>query len=461
MRGRILIVDNAATNRIVLKVKLSGACHEVIQASHGREALTLARTKRPDLILMDATLDDIDGVTACRALKDTPATADIPVILITGQGDFDLRLRGLAAGADEFLTKPVQEATLLARVRSLLRAGDILRELRDRNRTYRDLGFAEEPAVLQRPSWVVLVGDATPRSNTLRTHLEQSTSHRVCILNREDTLSLRGEAGGTVTPDVFVLMPSSRPTTHPMAALTELRSNSAARHAGIIAMIAQGQDTDAAMALDLGANDILHEPADPEELTLRIELQLRRKQRADQLRATVSDGLKQAVLDPLTGLYNRRYALHHLGRIAQQSHRHDRPFAVVMLDVDRFKSVNDGYGHPAGDCILRDVAQRLRGGLRPVDLISRFGGEEFLIALPESNAQRASDVADRLRRLIAETPFQLPDDLGKVQVTISAGIAIGGRAHNNCEHLIAQADRALYASKSDGRNAVTLSETAA
>ena len=131
MTGRILVVDDVATNRIVMKVKLAAACYSVLQADCGEAALRLARSERPDLILLDVMMPDMSGVSVCERLKSDPETADIPVILITALSDSDSKVDGLKRGADDYLTKPVDEVTLLARVRSLLRSSEVQRELRD------------------------------------------------------------------------------------------------------------------------------------------------------------------------------------------------------------------------------------------------------------------------------------------------------------------------------------------
>jgi len=216
------------------------------------------------------------------------------------------------------------------------------------------------------------------------------------------------------------------------------------------------------MALDLGANDILTEGFLPAELAIRLRTQLRRKADGDRLRASVEDGLRLAVTDPLTGLYNRRYAVTHLGRIAENAAATGRPFAVMVADLDRFKSINDTWGHPAGDAVLVEIAHRLRDNLRAVDMVARIGGEEFLIAMPDTDDAAAELAADRLRRIAQSTPVTLRDGRTRVAATISIGVAVSAEdgTEPNAD-LIDRADRALLAAKAEGRNQVTLSRPAA
>jgi len=180
----------------------------------------------------------------------------------------------------------------------------------------------------------------------------------------------------------------------------------------------------------------------------------------------VQDGLRMAVLDPLTGLHNRRYAMPHLAAIAERAAATAAPFAVMVVDIDRFKQVNDCWGHAAGDFVLVEVARRLTANLRASDLLARIGGEEFLIALPDSTLADARVVAERLCHVIEEHPIALPD-AGAVRVTVSIGLAVSGQVPDGgvtpepVPALLNRADRALLHAKSAGRNQVTISLSAA
>jgi two-component system cell cycle response regulator len=219
-------------------------------------------------------------------------------------------------------------------------------------------------------------------------------------------------------------------------------------------VLPEGDSERAAIALDLGASDILYDPVDTQEMEIRIRAQLGRKRQADRLRASLRAGLELAATDSLTGLHNRRYALYQLERIIA---RPGRGVAVMMLDLDYFKAINDRHGHGAGDAVLQLVARRLRAQLRSGDLLARIGGEEFLVALPETDRLRALDCAERLRQAISGTPFDLGSGAPAVRVTMSVGLALspGGSAEAP-ESLIDRADRALYGAKSEGRDQVTL-----
>lgn len=460
MAGRILIVDDVATNRIVLKVKLASACYEVLQASTGAEALKRARLDSPDLILLDQMMPDIDGATLCQRLKDDPATACIPVIMITARNDDASRINALRAGADEFMTKPLDELTLLARVRSLLRARDTVEELRLRDRTCRELGFAEPANNFTLPSTIAMVAADTVTAMAWKAALGKSTRHRVIVISKEQALM---QSTADNVPDVYVIACDLAKPDEGLRLMSELRSRPRTRHSAVLMVIPKGESHKSATALDLGANDLMIEGFNPEELCLRLQTQIKRKTMSDRLRETVRDGLRMAVIDPLTGLYNRRYAMPHLARIADRAKITGRPFAVMVLDLDRFKIVNDTHGHAAGDTVLQEVAARIKDNMRGVDMVARIGGEEFLVAMPDTQLEEARMAAERLCRVIDNRPVLLKGGAVNVSVSMSIGVAMGGQEGDtqSVDELIAGADKALYAAKSDGRNQVTFFRSAA
>ena len=463
MTGTVLIVDDVATNRIVLKVKMASACYGTLQAGCGAQALALARDCQPDAILLDVMLPDMPGIELCRRLKADPATCDIPVIMITSSRDGAARREALRAGADDFLSKPVQDTVLMARLRSLLRARQTEAELRLRDTTSRAFGLAEAEATFVAPGTIALVAPDAETALAWRRALAPHVADRLVMLPHGGALATAGPV-----PDVYLIAADLARPGDGLRLMSELRSRTPSRHAAVCILLPAdtGRESDtAAMALDLGAGDLLPADFDPEETALRLTAQLRRKRQADRLRASVRSGLRLAVTDPLTGLYNRRYALPHLARMSERAQATGRPYAVMLLDLDRFKTVNDTFGHAAGDAVLAEVARRLSHSLRPADLVARIGGEEFLIAMPDVRLDVARAAAERLCRVVEAQPIALSDG-GAVSVTVSIGLSLGGPGAGNgaaepAQGAMARADAALLAAKAEGRNKVTVGRTAA
>ncbi len=477
MSGRILLVDSIATNRIVLRVKLLAAHYTVTPCATLEEARAAMNVERPDLILIDLTGPAIAAHDLCRAIKTDPDTQAIPIIATGSFPTPSARIAALRAGADDVLEKPLNDAVLQARIRSLLRARDATSELRLREDTQRALGFAEEAEGFTPAGRVAVVtdhaSDPTPSLIGLMERLPQPYS----LLESDRMLTAEAM---TPLPDLFIIDGAGGLAGRPVAGdvfrmVADLHSRSETRHAAQLVILPENASDMAAMVLDLGANDLVTERVSADELAHRVRALLRRKIQADRLRDNVRHGLQAAVTDQLTGLYNRRYALPHLAQMAEQAQAKGRDFTVMVLDIDHFKSINDQYGHAVGDKVLAEVARRLRDNLRAVDLIARIGGEEFLVAMPDTTAAQGQVAAERLRRMIEDSPFVAQTDptnqnktmavaTPRIRVTLSIGVAVGGpgsQPSEDVDMLFNRADAALYSAKSAGRNMVTVSQSAA
>ena len=399
MPGRILVVDDTASNRLILRAKLASAYYDVLLAENGNQALEMARREQPDIILLDVMMPGMNGHEVCKQLKQDSELAHIPVVMVTGANSTEEKLKGLEAGADDFLTKPVNDLALFARVRNLMRTKMMLDELRMRDFTSRELGLGEFVQKLaigpEVPGTVLLAppDSATGKAwaqklvRSLNVHIVQTTGEREAA-----------NLGLLERPDVYVVHQSLSEAGDGLRFVSNLRARPETRHAAIILVVKEASLNIAAQGLELGASDYVMEPFDMNELVARLRSQMRRKQLSDQLRSNVRDGLKLAVIDPLTGLFNRRYATQHMAGIIERAKGSGLPFALMIMDLDRFKRVNDHWGHEAGDCVLTEFSRRLRENVRGVDLVARLGGEEFLLVMPDTAAEAAAAAAERVRR---------------------------------------------------------------
>jgi two-component system, cell cycle response regulator len=462
MVGKILIVDGVATNRIVFKVALGEAFYQPVLAADGESCLHLARETAPDLILLDLTLPDQSGVSLIHQLRADPATRDIPVLALAGETDGDARLLALQAGADDVLPKSVDQHSLLARVRNLLRGSEGFDGFAPGAAGSGLLGFAEPVSAFAGQATISILSKQLEWAQDWRKALAQLMSDKILIQSREEAFLDGNRPNGLLVPDVFLIDASIGDGGTGLRVMSELRSRTATRHSAVCILQSKGNTDSVALAFDMGADDVVGADITPNELSLRLQTLIRRKRREDQLRATVQDGLRMAVIDPLTGLHNRRYAMPQLAAIAERAAAEASVFAVMVIDLDRFKSVNDRLGHAAGDAVLVEVAGRLQANLREGDLLARIGGEEFLVALPSTNFQDACTAADRLCRAIEEKPIQL-GFTSTLRVTVSIGLAVSDEdfGAEPAPRIVDRADRALLTAKAEGRNKVTISKSAA
>lgn len=452
MTARILVVDDIPANVKLLEIRLLAEYFEVVTASNGEEALAACQAGKADVVLLDIMMPGMDGFEVCRRLKSDRATAHIPVVMVTALDHIDDRVRGLEAGADDFLTKPVNDMQLLARVRSLVRLKMLSDELRLRAATSRDIGIEE------------LLGRKDPRGDlrgrVLLVDQRKSSQERfAAMLNPTSDLEIADDPQAAVFHAAegrfdCVIVSSNLAGFDPLRLCSQLRSLERTRFLPIILIAEPGQDDLVLRALDLGANDYLTRPVDELELTVRLRTQIRRKRYNEELRAGVAQTLELAVTDPLTGLHNRRYLDSHVDTLFQRAAARRRPLSVMMTDIDRFKSINDTRGHAGGDEVLREFARRLRKNVRGIDLACRYGGEEFVILMPDTEHEVAERIAERIRGEIESLPFRTGAQDEPLNVTVSIGVASWSPADADASALMKRADNALYEAKSGGRNRV-------
>jgi two-component system cell cycle response regulator len=361
------------------------------------------------------------------------------------------RIKGLEAGADDFLTKPVSDVALLARVRSLVRLKLMTDELRMRAVTSKEIGI-ENPAReavsdTGRNGKVLVVDDRKSSYEQLAAAL--TADHAVDIEPDPAEAVFRAAEGGYD----LVIVSLGLNNFDGLRLCSQLRSLERTRHVPILT-IADAEETARLLrGLELGINDYLFRPVDKNELLARARTQVRKKRFGERLRDNVQMSIEMAVTDGLTGLHNRRYMESHVATLVEQATARGKPLAVLVLDIDYFKSINDTYGHDAGDDALREFSDRLKKSIRGIDLACRYGGEEFVVVMPDTDMAVAGMVAERLRRRIAAEPFQVSNDSRSIEVTISIGLA-ALMPGDDAADVLKRADQALYRAKRDGRNRV-------
>jgi two-component system cell cycle response regulator len=361
------------------------------------------------------------------------------------------RVRGLSAGADDFLTKPVDDVQLMARVKSLVRLKALTDELRARAQTGQEIAIEDAMRAMDAANSEggrILLVDNDPRTaERLVGYL--TPTHNVDVLSNPADAPLKVASGAYELAIVSMALGEF----DPLRVCSQMRTLEQTRALPILLV---AEDTDrprVVRGLDLGVNDFIMRPVERNELSARVRTQIRRHRYATELRQSVTQTLALAVTDELTGLYNRRYFDRHLSLMLEKAREQDRDMAVMLIDMDFFKSVNDNHGHDIGDAVLKEFAQRLRRNIRGVDLACRFGGEEFVVLMPDTDFRQASGVAERVRMAVAERGFETPE-LRPLTVTCSVGVALNEHQTDTPEMILKRADVALYRAKREGRNRV-------
>jgi two-component system cell cycle response regulator len=451
MTARVLVVDDILSNVKLLEAKLTSEYFEVVTAYSGLEALAKIDESEPDIVLLDVMMPGMDGFEVCRRIKVNPKTAHVPVVMVTALDQPSDRVAGLEAGADDFLTKPVDDAALFARVRSLVRLKMMTDELRMRETTGQSMGLLDPASTLIEAGITgrILIVEDRPESVAWFGSALQPANEVSAVDTFEEAL-VRVRGGDY---DLIVVSFGMRGFDG-LRLCSQLRSLPEGRNVPILVVVSDGDRRKLNQALEMGVNDYLTRPVDKNELIARVRTQLRKKLYADRLRHNVQLSLEMAITDQLTGLHNRRYMGRHLDNLLAQSRKTGKPLAFVIMDIDFFKSVNDTHGHDIGDEVLREFARRIASNVRGIDLACRFGGEEFVVVMPDTDIAYAYAVAERLRKSIETTPIEISRAPGKLTITISIGIAASEDENDSAEDLLHRADQALYRAKKTGRNRV-------
>jgi two-component system cell cycle response regulator len=474
--GRVLVVDDSDISRTLLARTLSRAGFAVLPARDGLEGAELALREQPDAVVTDLEMPAMDGYHLVRLLKSDPASAHIPVVVVTSHGEAPSRYWGLRTGADAYLTKDHEAADLAATVTRLIAVA-----------RGRPGGAPPAPAddpprgPLEVFARLARQFDGALMQSTLSGSLLErglaaggfSETNLVALRTLADVVDVSALAIAISEPHavtVHVLLPqefSSEGVERLTAAL--LAAVPAEAGAAVEAVVNGDRDGSPAPPLDdlflmrlpvrdsIGVAAFL--PTQPaqfqalsrpllERLAGHLALVLDNARLAERLRDL-------SMLDGLTRVLNHRAIHERLAAELERAQRHRRPLAVVLGDLDHFKVVNDTHGHLAGDTVLRTAAAALRRCLRTADALGRYGGEEFLAVLPEIDLEGARAAAERLRRALADRPITLPSGT-EIAVTGSFGAAataeLGGGA--SASALVSLADHRMYEAKAAGRNTV-------
>jgi two-component system cell cycle response regulator len=453
MTARILVVDDIPANVRLLEAKLMAEYFEVLTASDGPSALEVAHAQAPDLILLDVMMPGMDGLEVAERLKADPKTRHIPIVMITALTDTADRVRGLEAGADDFLSKPVNDIALFARVRSLTRLKVMMDELRMRDAITGEMdiaGEAPQDAEVDASKGQILMAESDDLLAGKLCEYLTAAGHRVERVSSGAEALERGHQPGLD----LVIVNLDLAGEDGLRLCSQFRSQDETRHVPILLVLDESELAQLAKGLELGVTDYLIRPIDQNELLARTRTQIRRRRYHDKLHLMLDNSVSLAYTDALTGVYNRHYMNAHLDRKITEIDNTQQPVSVMIFDIDHFKRVNDTYGHASGDEVLRAVAQRVSGSIRDFDLLARYGGEEFVVIMPSTPADISLMVAERLCRKIGSEAFEVSGSQAALDITASIGVATTTDARETAGALLGRADAALYEAKNDGRNQV-------
>jgi len=464
-KARICIVDDDSLTLKVLDQLLQQAGHAVHSFQSVRQALEEIPSLQPDLILMDVHMQEMDGFEACHLLKENEQTKSIPLIFVTVMDQPQNIVRGFEVGATDYITKPVQKLELLARINTQLNIFHYQRQLEEKNQRLEKL--------LDLMQSLYQMSLEINRELNCSKIMESTLQHIIELFHAENGLAARYEPQEK-NLTIALSVPSGRYKIGKTLQLGE----------GPLGMAAQKKETIIQEGAQLTAEGTLADNS-PTSNAAVISIPLLSSSQLLGVMCIQTDGTKPfefqdlyiaemfavqasaamenarlltevqrlATTDDLTGLYNRR-ALMEIAQLEfERFLRYGFPLSVLMFDIDKFKKLNDQWGHLIGDEVLKELGKLCKLSLRNVDILGRYGGEEFIALLPQTALADAQHTAERLRSIIDNYPFYCRDQC--LHITISIGVVEAQSQDKSLDALLDRVDQAMYRAKAAGRNTVS------
>ena len=449
---KILIVDDEPLNTKLLSAQIPSDRYSVVCAYCGREALEIAEKIRPELILLDVMMPNMDGYEVTLKLKAMPTTSHIPIIMITALQGSEDKARGLEAGAEEFLSKPVNKVELLARINSMICLKRYKEQLSHRMQSEKQVVGRETPLISVQneeicKATILLVEDNKKDISLIKGHLGDLPYEVLIAENGEDAIAI------VKTKEVdVILLDILLPGMNGFQVCSTIKESNDVSPPQIVIITSLDDLGSQIKGAELGADDFLIKPINGRVFRARINSLVRKKKYLDKLLSHYEIAVNSAIMDGLTGLYNHIYLKQSLEMEVKRSIRQQYPSTLIMLDLDNFKHYNDTYGHLAGDAVLAEFSSLLKSCVRETDLVARYGGEEFCIVLPYTGKQESLMVAEKILQSIRNHKFAEKTCPASEAITASAGIASCPSDTSIASELINKADAMLYVAKKEGKN---------
>jgi two-component system cell cycle response regulator len=454
MSAKVLVIDDLEANLKMFEGKLAENYYDITIAKSGEEALKILETHEIDVILLDSVMPIMDGFETCKKIKSNDKYSIIPIIMLSTAWNEEERLKGLAAGADDFIPKNASKALLFAKINSLANIKKFTYDLIEKNSNSGEILELDHSAFSQElsNSKIFIIDDNLVQIENLK-HIICKITNNISIARKfpfDPTSEIREN-------DVDIIIINSEIANNEALKICSKIINKAKfAKIPIVILIEENDENTIIKALEIMVADCIKTPFKEEEVKIRIINQLKRKKLQDKLESNFEKNISLASRDALTDIYNRHYFDSHAKILYNNAISEKSSLSFIIIDLDHFKLVNDTYGHQVGDEVLKQTSSAIKSTIRPGDLLARFGGEEFVILLPDTNLKNAEIVAERIRKKIEETDFTISHAEKIIHKTTSIGLTELQDNEDSIEKMIARADKALYLAKDKGRNIVII-----
>lgn len=448
MAGRILIADSIANNRIALKAALAAEYFETTSVGDPEQLVNAVTTFNPDIILLATHLGDADGYAICKKLKLNPLSSHISVMMFAHCDEQIEWGKALVNLVDDMQLFPAHSDLMMSRLRQMYRTKVELDTLKTHATATEQFGFDDSAITLplhpQLKSNIAVIHAASKKSNFV---VAPSIGHSYHLES--------GCKNAEILPNTNLIVLCGADAQFQL--LSNLKADPHTKNIPVICVLSPMVTNQTKRIFELGGEDCLAADVSEDKINARIQSIVTAHRHKAHFTGILEQRVKEACFDPLTGIFNRRHAQKYLTTCFQTSTDNNRNLVAMMLDIDKFKVVNDTLGHVNGDIILQQITKRITKNIRTMDMVARMGGEEFLILIPDTTLEHALEVAERLRTVVEERPFNLMAGKISQKITVSIGLAKRTAHNKTANDLVHNADLALYKAKAKGRNCISVS----
>ncbi|MCF8009751.1 MAG: diguanylate cyclase [Clostridiales bacterium] len=447
-KSTIVIIGNKVADNNSLHETLNKTGYRVMISSNINCIKELLFYNMLDLLVLDDAFDELELIL--QVLREHKSS-DIPVIFMGSANnlaqDENINI------VDEILDKPVNYLEILSRTKSILEIRHMQLQLKDydntqENKTEEHSETMDSNIIFQTPKpRVLIIEDSKLQNLIIRKNLGEETMEFIPIYSGSEALNL----ASTNNFDLIIL-DIVLPDINGFKVCKQLKSDTGTANIPVLMITSLESMSDKLKGLEHGADDYLIKPINKKELNLRVNSLLRKKQLHDKMVHNYNKAYEESIRDRLTGLYNHGYFIERLKSEVDNATRYNKQFSLLFLDIDNFKPYNDSNGHPAGDNVLRELAGILVSTTRESDIVSRYGGEEFTVLLPETNKDGAIHAAHKIQRNVEYHPFPFQEYQPSGNLTVSLGVATFPEDAGSAKELLNNSDQALYKAKKNSKN---------
>jgi two-component system cell cycle response regulator len=443
--SKVLIIDDSEISAKHLSKQLAANYFDVVATKNADEALELIGADFFKVVIIDLVMPNIDCFELCSKIKNL--SPFLPIFTTSHIVEDEARIKSIKVGAEDFIIKPFDLELFITRMRACIKAKDDIDLLISRNK-HVDMQSVTSLNFNLNSSNIIAIDDDIAEAS----YINDELLTKVGTLEIKEKISDFSEE--SLNKAELIIASGYLVDCYGVEICTRIKNSSSTAEKPILLLADQDDVELLEEAFQAGIVDYVASPIDGVELFLKVQRILKRIAIRRNLEGKLSHDLDLAIVDPLTNLYNRRYFDTKTISLIETARNKSQPLSIAIADIDKFKSVNDTYGHLVGDQVLIETAKRIKNITQEKGTTFRFGGEEFIILMENTSIEEASKIAENIRLAMETEPYNISVEPHKINCTLSLGVACLKDTDQNMNDIIKRSDEGLYLAKNSGRNRV-------